>query len=74
MYKFGDKTYYEVEQGEPVVQIILEKTALPILEEIQEIYLMLHPVTFIINSIILLNSIILFMLIHIVLRLIYSFY
>ena len=57
MYNFGDKTY-EVEQGEPVVQIILEKIALPILEEIQEIYLMLHPVTFIINSIILFHSII----------------
>ena len=36
MYNHSDKSY-DVEQGEPVVQIILEKISIPLLEEIQEI-------------------------------------
>ena len=36
MYNHGEHMY-EVVQGEPIVQIILEKISIPLLEEIQEI-------------------------------------
>ena len=36
MYNHSDKPY-EIVQGEPIVQIILEKISIPLLEEIQEI-------------------------------------
>ena len=37
MYNHSDKPY-EVVQGEAIMQIILEKISIPLLEEIQEIY------------------------------------